>query len=104
MTFYIQKQKSFFVMDKCSVTSVALIQDLKQDALKFLIYKKSRYIDRLISIFACLYLFYRLFDFIEFRRIGQGNNDGVCVTCRFDLIGIKGHQFIAFLELITRIK
>lgn len=27
-------------MDKCSVTSVALIQDLKQDALKFLIYKK----------------------------------------------------------------
>ena len=28
-------------MDECSVTSLALIQDLKQDALKFLIYKKA---------------------------------------------------------------
>ena len=40
-------------MDKCSVTSVALIQDLKQDALKFLIYKKVP--DLLARAFGCGY-------------------------------------------------
>ena len=43
-------------MDKCSVTSVAIIQDLKQDALKFLIYKKADTLTGLsVYLLVCIY-------------------------------------------------